>query len=91
MIPRLPEDANDLSITITINKKLRPYFELIFTRKKLPGETKEQFGLRLWKIAALNDYLTDTAKSERDVIEQQSTYAMTALQGDIGTLTTEVD
>ena len=83
MIPRLPESANSLDITITINKRLRPYFEIWYQRKKESGEAPEQFALRFLKLAALNDYVGSNVKTEADAIESATAAAKTALQDDI--------
>ena len=91
VIPRLTASANDFNLNITVNKRLRPYFEIWFQRKKEAGETPEQFALRIMKIAALNDYLHDVAKTETDAIEQAKTDATNALNDDIGVMATEVD
>ena len=90
-IPRLAPSANPIDVIITVNVKLRPYFEIWFQRKKLDGETPQQFGLRVLKNAAINDYLADTAKTEVDVIEQNKIDALVILQSDTDSLSTEVD
>ena len=90
-IPRLAPSAEPFVTEITVNINLRPYFEIWFQRKKLDGETPPQFALRMLKNAAMNDYLADTAKSEVDSIEQDKVDAMTALQADANSLSTEVD
>lgn len=90
-IPRLAPSATPIDVTITVNVNLRPYFEIWFQRKKEAGETAPQFGLRMLKNAAINDYLADTAKSEVDAIEQVKVDSMTDLQADATSLSTEVD
>jgi len=90
-IPRLAPSANPIDVTITVNVKLRPYFEIWFQRKKEAGEAPAQFALRMLKNAAMNDYLADVAKAEVDTIEQVKADAMTELQDDANSMSTEVD
>ena len=90
-IPRLPESASPFVVEITVNVRLRPYFEIWFQREKLDGETPEQFALRMLKMAAMNDYYADVAKPAVDTIEQDKVDALTALQEDVNLLSTEVD
>ena len=90
-IPRLAESDAPIDVTITVNVRLRPYFEIWFQRKKLAGETPPQFALRMLKIAALNDYLNDSITVETDAIEQEKVDATTALNDDINLMATEVD
>jgi hypothetical protein len=90
-IPRLPPSANPYELNVTVNIRLRPYFEIWFQRKKEPGETPEQFALRVLKTAALNDYLTDTGKAEMDAIEAAKETAITELNADVTAIATEVD
>ena len=90
-IPRLAPSANPIDVTITVNVKLRPYFEIWFQRKKESGETPAQFALRMLKHAALNDHIGGTVKAETEAIEKEQSDAMVALQGDIVSMGTEVD
>ena len=90
-IPRLAPSADPIDVTITVNVKLRPYFEIWFQREKLAGETPKQFALRMLKNAAMNDYLRDTAKTEVDAVEQAKIDSLNALQADANSLSTEVD
>lgn len=79
-ILRLPESANDYNLSVTINKKLFPYLQAWFQRKRNDGETVEQFALRVLKASALQDYINDVVAS------QQQDFAT-----DAGLLNTEVD
>jgi len=90
-IPSLAPSARPFIVEVTVNVKLRPYFEIWFQRKKLDGETPEKFALRMLKNAAMNDYLADVAKSEVDGIEQAKADSLTALQADADSMNTEVD
>jgi len=55
-IPRLAPDTNPLSIEITINERLRPYFTLWYQREKKGSETPEQFAIRQMKGLAIRSY-----------------------------------
>lgn len=90
-IPRLPEDANPYELSVTINTKLRPYFEIWYQRKKEAGDTPEKFALRVLKTAALNDYIADAGKTAFESIEAAKAAEIEALGQDIQTLGTEVD
>lgn len=90
-IPRLTPSANPYELNVTVNVNLRPYFEIWYQRKKEPGDTPEQFALRVLKTAALNDYIMDNIKAEQDAIEQAKLDAETAVNTDIQTLNTEVE
>ena len=90
-IPRLPPSANPYELNITINVKLRPYFEIWYQRKKEAGETPKQFALRVLKTVALNDYLKDEAQIIINQIEADKAAAEQALNDDIQAVSTEVD
>ncbi len=90
-IPRLEPSANPITVPITVNVNLRPYFEIWFQRMRQSGETPEQFALRILKTAALNDYLSMNITAETDAIEQAKTDATAALNSDIELIATEVD
>ena len=90
-IPRLTPSANPIDVTITVNERLRPYFEIWFQRKKLSGESPSQFALRVLKMNALNDYLNDVGKAEVDQIEAEKAAALDALQTDAHSIEGEVD
>lgn len=90
-IPRLTPSANPYELGVTINVKLRPYFEIWYQRKKQAGDTPEKFALRVLKTAALNDYIMDNIKAEQDAIEQAKSDAETAVQSDINALGDEVE
>ena len=90
-IPRQPPAANPYELNVTINVKLRPYFEIWYQRKKLAGETPPQFALRVLKTAALNDYLHDESKVIMDVIEADKLAAVDELNADIQTLDSEIN
>ena len=90
-IPRLPEAANPYELNVTINVRLRPYFEIWYQTKKQPGDTPEQFALRVLKTAALNDYLSDAGKIEMDAIEAVKEASITELNTDVTAMASEVD
>lgn len=91
MIPRLDPAANPIDVTVTVNVRLRPYFELWFNKTKLPGETAREFALRKLKESAFRDYLGFTIQDERDSIEQSTEDLNTALNDDIQALAEELD
>lgn len=90
-VPRLSPSANSLTVPVTVNKRLRPYFEIWFQRKRQDGETPEHFALRMLKTAAMNDYYADTAKPEMESYEVEKIAKIKALQEDIDLMDTEVD
>jgi len=90
-ISRLPAAANNIDVTVTVNRRLRPYFAVWYQRKKLDGETPEQFALRILKMAAMRDHLADQAKAEVDAVEATKETAMQALRDDAALIQTEVD
>jgi len=90
-IPRLPEAAQAFTVEITVNTRLRPYFEIWYQRTKQDGETPEQFALRVLKTAALNDYIKSNIKTETDAIAAAKVAAETALNNDIQAMGTEVE
>lgn len=90
-IPRLPEAANPFTLEITVNVKLRPYFEIWYQRMKRQGETPEQFAIRALKTAALNDYLQMHLPAEQQAVEEAKAAAEAAVNADIQSLDTEID
>ena len=90
-LPRLVQSANDFTLTITVNKRLRPYFEVWFQQAKEAGDTPEKFALRAMKTAALNHHIQANIKVEQDAIEQAKIDASDAVNADITAFSTEVD
>ena len=90
-IPRLPESASSIDVTITVNKKLRPYFEIWFQKKKNPGETPEQFALRVLKASALKDYVDFEAPALLVAIDEVRKQSADDLIQDINDMSGEVD
>jgi len=90
-IPRLTESANPFELTITVNTKLRPYFEVWYQQAKEAGETPEQFAIRIMKTAALNHHIQQNIKVERDAIEQAKIDAAKVVQADVESIASEVD
>ena len=91
MIPRLPADANPIDVTITVNEKLRPYFEIWFQTKKEAGESPEAFALKVLKQQALNFHISANLKVEQNAIEEAKKLAEQAVNDDIQSMVTEVD
>jgi len=89
-IPRLPKATNSLDVTITVNKKLLPYFQVWFQKKREPGETPEQFALRALKGAALGDYIAFEGRGVSDAIEAERLQAITDLEADANSMDGEV-
>lgn len=90
-LPRLPEAANPYELTVTVNVRLRPYFEIWYQRKKEPGDTPEKFALRVLKRAALNDYIEDVGKIEMAAIDEVRSTAIEELNSDVAVMDAEVD
>ncbi len=61
IIPRLPEATSSIDVTITVGKKLRPYFTEWYQRTKLDGESPQNFVNRILKEQALSYYLRAAA------------------------------
>ena len=91
MIPRLAPALSPVVVTISVNMRLRPYFELWFSKEKKPGETPAQFALRKLKDAAVKDYLEFTVQDERDSIDESTGNLHTALNDDVVALSGELD
>jgi len=89
-IPRLPPAAKSYTVSVTVNAKLLPYFQMWYQRKKLAEETSEDFVIRMLKAGALNDYLADVGQVEMNTIEQSRTDAMAALSADVKVLDGEL-
>lgn len=69
IIPRLAPSNNPISITITVNERLRPYFTRWYQNLKKDNESPEEFGLRKLKESAMSDYIlfhTRLIEEERD-------------------------
>lgn len=90
-LPRLAPSANDFTVSITVNKKLRPYFEIWFNKQKESGETPEKFALRMLKTAALNDHIQANIQASMDEAKAVSDAANQTINDDIVMMSTEVD
>ncbi len=90
LMPRLPNAANDFTLTITVNKKLLPYLTEWYKRKKNDGESTEDFALRVLKSAAIGDYVADIGTAQAKVVEAVKETSIKELQGDVTLLETEV-
>jgi len=84
MIPRLPPATTELTVSITVNEKLRPYFTEWYQRRKIDGETPTNFALRILKQAAMADYAAEN-------LQQAQLDAIQTLQDDVEALGVEVD
>ena len=60
LLPRLPADAEDTTVTITVNKKLAPYYREWFQNTKEAGESPSDFVIRILKPLVIHWYLDDT-------------------------------
>jgi len=60
LLERLPADAEDTQITITVNRRLAPYYRAWFQAKKQDGDNPSKFVVRLLKPLVINWYMEDT-------------------------------
>jgi hypothetical protein len=90
-IPRLPEAASDFVLTVTIPKKLRPYFEHWYQATKKPGDTPESFAFRLLKQSAVRAYATPYVQADIKQVEADKQAAAEAVGQDLSALEGEVE
>ena len=90
-VPRLPEATSSIDVTITVNKKLRPYFEIWFQKKRKAGETPAQFALRVLKANALKDYIEFEVPPMIIAIDEEKRQSATDLVQDANSISGEVD
>ncbi len=70
MIPRLPPSSSDFVVKLTVNKRLRPYFEKWFNAEKKATESPANFILRKLKESVVKDYLMEKLLAEGTVIKK---------------------
>lgn len=90
-LPRLPAAEKPFTVELTVNERLRPYFEIWYQRTRKAGENPHSFIIRMLKTAALNSHLADTSQAEVDSIEAAKQAALEALQDDAELMQTELD
>ncbi len=90
-LPRLTPSDSPYTVEITVNEKLRPYFEVWFQNAKEAGESPKQFALRQLKTNALNWHISQNIQTEQVTIEEAKLQMEQALRDDITSLAGEVD
>lgn len=90
-IPRLDPSSNDLTISITVNKRLRPYFTNWYQADKLENDTPEEFIIRQLKINAMQWYSSEEKRPLVQAAKQTKQDEVDSLELDEKALFNEVD
>lgn len=90
-IPRLSPASSDLTISVTVKKRLRPYFTAWYQADKLTDETPEEFIIRQLKINAMQWYSFTQKRPLVLAAEQTKQDEFDALELDEDVLFDEVD
>jgi len=90
-IARLAPHANDLTVTLTVTKALRPYFTEWYQATKQDGDTPETFVMRIMKAQAASYYINKEMPAQMEAIEAVKNTEMQTIAEDSDLLRVEMD